>query len=144
MNNARITQDADIDVTYVTRTYFTRHGAGLFPSECSKSCINSQMIDITNKPNPFQGDLRYGYFDEQLFKTAINTDIKNCDMFKDNFNFKFNVIVTHLNETGNSIKLRDKEIVNSEIVSYIKSMIPEISSIGISDGTNRNSVNFQI
>jgi len=66
--------DDEIEVIYVTRTYFTRHGAGTFTSECDKKCINETIIDTTNVANDYQEVLRYGYFDFQQFNNQIEKD----------------------------------------------------------------------
>jgi len=66
--------DDEIEVVYVTRTYFTRHGAGTFTSECDKKCINETIIDTTNVANDYQEVLRYGYFDFQQFNSQIEKD----------------------------------------------------------------------
>ena len=54
---------------YCTRTYFTRHGNGPFETEGDFS-----FPDKTNKPNEWQGNLRFGYFDFDLFNKTIEND----------------------------------------------------------------------
>lgn len=67
--------DCDIEICYVTRTYFTRHGAGPFPTECDRNAINEYIpIDETNQPNDFQGTLRYGRHDVEEMMTRIQSD----------------------------------------------------------------------
>ena len=59
----------DIEICYVTRSYFTRHGAGPFPTEVPWS----GEVDDTNIENQFQGKLRYGTFDKfEFFKRVLN------------------------------------------------------------------------
>jgi adenylosuccinate synthase len=89
----------DFEVCYVTRTYFTRHGAGAFPTECDKSKIADDLIDLTNHYNEFQGEFRYGYFDKELFHKALNKDIGKMKGRK----VKRSLAVTHLDKTGNRI-----------------------------------------
>jgi adenylosuccinate synthase len=43
-----------LEVTYVTRSYLTRHGQGPLPGECEL-----WFPDQTNVPNQFQGRLRF-------------------------------------------------------------------------------------
>ena len=60
-----------IDVTYATRAYMTRHGAGPFPSED----VNLKYEDKTNVHNEWQGTLRFGRLDIDLLKESIAKDI---------------------------------------------------------------------
>lgn len=45
----------------VLRTYFTRHGAGPFPSE--SNWISHSLPECHNAEGPYTGPFRYGYFD---------------------------------------------------------------------------------
>ncbi len=72
-NVAVLAQEAGIealDVTYVTRAYATRHGAGPFPREAEMS-----YPDATNVPNPWQGTLRFGELDLDLLHEAVTADM---------------------------------------------------------------------
>ena len=72
-NVAILAQEAGIgalDVTYVTRAYATRHGAGPFPREAAVS-----YPDATNVPNPWQGTLRFGQLDLDLLHEAVAADM---------------------------------------------------------------------
>lgn len=62
------------EVCYVTRTYFTRHGAGSFPTECAKEDIGEDLQDETNAENEFQGALRYGQFSDKEMMERIRRD----------------------------------------------------------------------
>lgn len=94
--------DVDTVVCYVTRSYFTRHGAGPFPTECTKNTLfDANIEDQTNHTNEFQGDFRYGYFDKSLFSEACFAD--SCylsDAFK---RLNSSIAVTHLDETDGFI-----------------------------------------
>ena len=61
-----------VETCYVTRSYMTRHGNGPFPTECNKEEI-SDLIgeDKTNRPNEWQGALRYGHMDWDNAMTRI-------------------------------------------------------------------------
>ena len=91
------TAPQNIEVCYITRPYFTRHGAGPFETECSKDEINQDMEDATNKKNPFQDALRYGRFDCDAFCVRICEDI---DSAKD---VNVSIFVTQLNYTDDRI-----------------------------------------
>ena len=86
----------DVEVCYVTRSYFTRHGAGHLPTECEKTKIAKYMVDLTNHYNEFQGDFRYGYFDRDLFVNAVTRDLAKIIGRK----IDVGLSVTHLDETN--------------------------------------------
>ena len=76
----------DIEVIYVTRTYFTRHGAGPFPTEVSRIVLN----DKTNITNGWQGELRYGKFSADEMLARIEKDAVP--------GIKKSLLITHTNE----------------------------------------------
>lgn len=83
---------APVTPYYVTRSYLTKHGEGVFPGECSKNDINPDMEDLTNHPNNYQGTLRYGKFTKELAE-QLQERIK-----KDAEDYTYKVVVTHQNE----------------------------------------------
>jgi len=85
-----------ITANYVSRTYVTRHGAGLFPGECKKSAINADMFDETNIKNMWQDDLRYGKINGKRFKEHIIEDISNNSSGQ--IIVKPKLYITHCNE----------------------------------------------
>ncbi len=64
-----------LDVTYVTRAYLTRHGAGPMPNECREMPYEG-IVDKTNVPHPFQGSMRYGFLDLDLLAESIRKDLE--------------------------------------------------------------------
>lgn len=62
----------EIDVTYVTRAYMTRHGAGPFPTE---QHYGVSYEDKTNVHNDWQGPLRFGHLDVDLLMESISNDV---------------------------------------------------------------------
>jgi adenylosuccinate synthase len=58
-------------VTYVSRTYLTRHGAGPLAGECDWS-----FTDRTNMPNAFQGSLRFAPLDQRMLRRSIEMDFQ--------------------------------------------------------------------
>jgi len=64
----------EIEVTYVMRTYTTRHGNGPLPMELvDKPYCN--IIDATNIPNQWQGTLRFSFLNLDLIRKAIRKDL---------------------------------------------------------------------
>ena len=98
---AALPGQTDTEVVYVTRTYFTRHGAGPFPTECGKDAINPDMMDYTNMPNPHQHTLRYGRFDGQAMMKRVDADRQRTAAVLPDI--RSAVLVTHLNETGGAL-----------------------------------------
>ena len=69
----------DIEMCFVSRTYFTRHGAGFFPTECgAKDLFGEDKQDATNVWNEFQGSFRYGYFEEDRFHNVCDQEFKKA------------------------------------------------------------------
>ena len=113
----------DIEACYVTRTYMTRHGAGRFDTECKKEDINSNMVDLTNVTNEFQGTLRYGKLDLNDLKDCIENDFNSNS---NGLNIKKSLAITHINEYG-----IDKEKAREVFNGY---------KLYLSDGMTRDSV----
>ncbi|HUH85812.1 MAG TPA: adenylosuccinate synthetase [Stellaceae bacterium] len=63
-----------LDVTYMTRAYMTRHGAGPFPSETRERPYPG-IAYATNLPNRFQGALRFGWLDLDLLQATVGADL---------------------------------------------------------------------
>ncbi len=63
-----------LDVTYATRIYTTRHGAGPFKGE-TPALDNIRVIDPTNAPNDWQGTLRLAPLDLCVLRNAIVNDL---------------------------------------------------------------------
>lgn len=74
MDNVRVLcQQAGIDdwdVYYVSRTYLTRHGAGLLPGEDP----NLSYEDKTNYPTQFQGSIRFAPLDPDSLYARCKND----------------------------------------------------------------------
>lgn len=94
-------ENAEIEICYITRSYFTKHGAGEFPTECSKECINPTIEDNTNVYNEFQQSIRYGLFSKKDFLYRINKDKANS--LHINQLLKTSIFISHLNYTKGEI-----------------------------------------
>lgn len=66
----------DLDVTYITRAYLTRHGAGPLAHEL-KTAPSPHIQDATNIHNPWQGTLRFAPLDIDLLANTINADLSD-------------------------------------------------------------------
>lgn len=71
----------EINIHYVTRTYFTRHGAGPLYFECDKDLINPAIEDKTNHDNDFQKSLRFAPLDYNAMLDRIIADSSKTSKF---------------------------------------------------------------
>ena len=93
----------DIAVSYVTRTYVTRHGAGVLPCEEEWPEYNLKISDATNIENPWQGIIRYAPHESlDRFLQAVKEDLNTIE-----YPVKKSIFITHLNETNNRILFAD-------------------------------------
>ena len=76
-NVLTLAEDAGLDtlnVTYITRAYATRHGAGPLPHELARAPY-PRIKDETNVTNDWQGSLRFGWLDADLLAATIQSDL---------------------------------------------------------------------
>ncbi|MBR4413546.1 MAG: adenylosuccinate synthetase, partial [Lachnospiraceae bacterium] len=93
----------DIEVSYITRTYVTRHGAGTLPKEEEWPEYNLKISDATNVENPWQGIIRYAPHESlDRFLQAVKEDLNTVE-----YPVKKSIFITHLNETNNRILFAD-------------------------------------
>jgi adenylosuccinate synthase len=71
---AREAEIGKIEVTYATRAYVTRHGAGPLAHE-GVNMDWLEMIDQTNQPNEWQGSIRQAPLDIDILVAAIRHDL---------------------------------------------------------------------
>ena len=88
----------ETEVCYVTRSFFTRHGAGRFDTESKNIAGLFGLYDRTNAPNEFQGSFRYGWFDLPEFIASLAMDRRYMAEGE-----KLAIAVTHLDMTGGMI-----------------------------------------
>ena len=88
----------DTEICYVTRSFFTRHGAGRFDTESTDIAALFRLYDKTNAPNEYQGNFRYGWFDLPEFMASLALDRKYIAEGE-----KVSIAVTHLDMTDDMI-----------------------------------------
>jgi adenylosuccinate synthase len=86
-----------IDTYYLTRSYLTRHGAGPLAHE-SPTPVYSKIVDLTNRPNAYQGSLRFAYLDIDTLADSIVHDIKCVPQHID---FSHNLSVSCMDQIDN-------------------------------------------
>lgn len=88
-----------LDLLYVSRSYVTRHGAGPLPNEELWRKWGFTLRDLTNQPNPWQGQLRFApHGTAEDFVSAVRDDmnaIRQTGMVS--------LLLTHLNETQGAV-----------------------------------------
>lgn len=95
-NVMKIAQQAtinQIDAVYVTRSYLTRHGAGMLPGEDSAL----SYFDDTNVENAWQGKLRFAPMNTSLVSDAIMHDLAPVRVRSD-VNVTPFLAVTHMDQ----------------------------------------------
>ncbi len=72
-NALRLISETGVDtepiVVGIVRAYQTRHGAGPLPTE--SPFLQKRLVDPNNPTNTWQGEFRFGWFDEILTRYAI-------------------------------------------------------------------------
>lgn len=105
------------DIYYVSRTYMTRHGAGMMCGlECKREDINPDIIDKTNMPNPWQGDLRFGYLNQMHLADRVAWDFNRYD------NANAHLVYTQLNYTDNGIAAKPgiiEDVTKPEFITSV-------------------------
>ena len=93
------------EAVYVSRSYVTRHGAGRLDNECAPDRIGRIEKDRTNETNEWQGQLRYARHEsEEAFAEEVRKDLRRSGLV----GCRVSLFLTHLNETDNSIALKDR------------------------------------
>ncbi|MBR0141949.1 MAG: adenylosuccinate synthetase [Ruminococcus sp.] len=113
----------DVEICYVTRSYFTRHGAGRFDTECKALKEIYNLYDSTNVTNEFQGNFRYGWFDLPEFMNSLKIDGKYAE--KD----KISIAVTHLDMTDGMVVCPTGKLMPEDI-AYMARAIKVYKSFG--------------
>lgn len=105
----------DTEVCYVTRSFFTRHGAGRFDTESKTVAEEYGLYDKTNAPNEFQGVFRYGWFDLPEFMASLALDRKY--IAEDD---RISIAVTHLDMTDGMILCPTGKLMPEDIAYMSK------------------------
>lgn len=113
-----------LDVTYVTRAYLTRHGAGPLPGETP----SLRYTDDTNVHGEFQGSIRFAPLNVDLVQDAIRRDI---DAVKGQALVSPSLAVTHMDQ----IDSRDRDWILRRVANGLG-----FRKIFVSEGPTRGDV----
>jgi adenylosuccinate synthase len=88
---------ADVSVTYATRAYLTRHGAGPLPGELPEKPFPG-VYDLTNVAHEFQGRLRYALLDVAALQRRITEDFRDAEALDCAAGIRMGLAVTCLDQ----------------------------------------------
>ncbi|MBD8530008.1 adenylosuccinate synthetase [Massilia sp. CFBP 13647] len=89
---------AALDVTYVSRAYLTRHGAGPLANELPAKPYPG-IRDDTNIPNEFQGNLRFAHLDLDVLEQSVRADYADA-LLQPSVAVSLNLAFTCLDQIG--------------------------------------------
>lgn len=101
------------EVIYVSRSYVTRHGAGILPGECDPRTIGIFKADMTNVENPWQGRIRYApHRDLTEFTRYVKKD------FAENRgeNTVCSLALTHMDSSEGAVIFEDRRILAEDFL----------------------------
>lgn len=130
----------ELNVTYITRAYNTRHGAGPFPYELPKKPYKD-IHDATNVFNEYQKSLRFGWLDIDSFSQRIQEDFS--DISCKHIKATYQVAVTCIDQVGSQISyIDDNQKKTTDIESYLSAILnkTKASSLLVSRGPTRNTM----
>ena len=108
-----------LDVTYATRAYLTRHGAGPLAHELPQA-PGAGIRDETNITNDWQGSLRFAHLDIATLAGHIRDDLSDNNAVKINHG----IAVTCLDQLGAEITFAENGKIRSlpqhEFLAFIK------------------------
>lgn len=115
---------ADTCVTYATRAYLTRHGAGPLPGELPDRPFPG-VYDLTNVAHAFQGSLRYALLDVAALQRRIAEDFADAERLD---GVRMGVAVTCLDQLPEIARWTcDGEVVEGspdELVDAVAASLP--------------------
>jgi adenylosuccinate synthase len=128
-----------LDVTYVTRAYVTRHGAGPLPHEQTEL----HYADTTNVVNNWQGRLRFAPLDLTLLGRTIQHDLRHAQNSR--LQAQAAIALTHLDQVGDAIPVisRRGQAMTVSPIALSALLVPDATGLPVryaSFGPTRNDV----
>jgi adenylosuccinate synthase len=108
-----------VDVTYLTRAYLTRHGAGPLPGELAGPPY-AGIEDRTNIPNEFQGTLRFAHLDLDVLERSIRIDFADALLFP-GVHARLHLAVSCLDQVGPAVSF----IENGKLTTAAPTVLAE-------------------
>lgn len=112
------------EVIYLSRSYVTRHGNGPLPCECKREDIKEVVTDLTNLDNEWQGSIRYAKHENlETFCGPVIEDIESVKGFKCMTRTVVALLLTHLDETLDTVYFQEEEITSAEFERRLKNSV---------------------
>lgn len=131
-----------LEVTYATRAYLTRHGAGPLPGECSEKPYPG-VTDLTNVPNDYQGTLRFAWLDLDLLGSAIAADLSDMNRCPE-ISVDPRLAITCLDQIGDELAIyrRGGHCCQSGLESFVAAVTQatDLDKVGLGWGPDRDSI----
>lgn len=121
---------SELNVVYATRCYTTRHGSGPLKNELRKKTYED-IVDATNIPNAYQGNLRFAYLDLGVMEESINKDLSSVNL--KNIKLTKSIGISCLDQTDKVNFYHDDklmELPTKEFIKYVSNLfsVPIIES----------------
>ena len=114
------TENSRLECCFITRSYKTKHGAGVFLEEDTNIQNEFGLYDRTNQPNQYQGILKYGRLNLGRLKNLIIEQTKYLDKINNLENKEVSLAVTHLDQTNGLMLTQLGNIHFSDIFEIMK------------------------
>jgi len=139
-----------IQPIYMSRSYFTRHGAGELLYEGLKITDKELETDHTNVLNPWQGEIRYAPLNLHEMSWFIREDMKRAQYVAQVFGVEIKppkLFITCMDQLGENVNIvsRNKEILKMKtikLVSYIEKVM-SMEVYATSHGPTANDVQIR-
>ena len=142
MNALDVAREAglgELAVTYATRAYLTRHGAGPLAHEL-RGLPYERVVDLTNQPNAYQGTLRFAYLDHDRLAQTIRTDLS--DAAGSGVTVTAQLALSCLDQVGDVAQYwRGGELQRARPEEQVRALMDDVLPVGFcSYGPTRNTV----
>ena len=107
INETKKLQNGEIENCFVTRSYKTKHGAGLFIEEDNTIVPQFSLYDRTNQRNPYQGTIKYGRLNMGRMKKLIFEQVQllRNEIKEHELSQSTTLSITHLDQTNECLIL---------------------------------------
>lgn len=135
-------RNCEIDIYYISRPYVTRHGVGPLKHELFSGVPYKRVVDETNVPNQFQGDLRFGYLDFDVLARQIKLDMGKYLIVPSSINLGF-TCMDQLDDSvivgaNGELQSFSSQKFLSQAKDYFSKAIPNITGISYTYGLTRD------
>lgn len=147
VNVVEIAMEAGItalDVTYVTRCYLTRHGAGPLAHEIAGKPWPT-VVDATNIPNAWQGSLRFAWLDVDRMAVEIARDLARARSLQPTIEIAHGLAVTCLDQASGPVTVVHQGRSFAERVQDLPAHLADATGAAwvlVSDGPSRADVRY--